>query len=240
MQSWTGQIGSGAELRFGLFPSFMYVKARVTGELAGIAVELAHALASDLGMSARLIEFPAPPQVVAALRDGECEVAFLGIDPVRGADVDYSPPLMRADFTYLVPAGCDVATIAGADRPGTRIAVVRGHAMETALVGKISSAHLVHAATPDAAFALLTDGAADVLAGIRPGLLAYAERLVGARVLAECYGSNTLALAVRKGDASGLARIRAFVVQAKASGLAVRSIVNAGLRGVDVVQDEAI
>jgi polar amino acid transport system substrate-binding protein len=233
--AWTEKIGTGGELRIGLFPSFMYVREPGSGTLRGIAVELARPLAADLGMMARLIEYPAPPQVVAALRDGACDVAFLGVDPVRGRDVDFSPPLMRADFTFLVPPGSAVGAIADVDSPGVRIAVVLGHAMETALAGQVEQATRVYAATPDAAFELLQGGGADVLAGIRPGLMAYARRFPRSAVLSDKYGANTLALAVAKGDAEGLARISAFVAAAKASGLAQHAIAAAGLEGIDVV-----
>jgi polar amino acid transport system substrate-binding protein len=214
----------------------MYVRDAATGTLRGIAVELARPLSAELGVAARLIEFPAPPRVVEALRAGLCDLAFLGVDPDRAKDVDFSPPLMRADFTFLVPPGSPVAAIADADRPGTRIAVVRGHAMETALVGQIDRATSVYADTPDAAFDLLQAGGADVLAGIRPGLMAYARRYHGSVVLPDRYGANTLALAVAKGDADGLARISAFVVAARSSGLATRAIAVAGLEGIDVVE----
>jgi polar amino acid transport system substrate-binding protein len=234
-EAWTARIGTGGPLRIGLFPSFMYVRETGTGLLRGIAVELAQPLAADLGMTARLIEYPAPPQVVAALRDGACDVAFLGVDPVRGKDVDFSPPLMRSEFTFLVPPGSAVGAITDADRPGVRIAVVHGHAMETALAGQVERATRVFAATPDAAFELMQGGGADVLAGIRPGLMAYARRYPGSALLPDRYGANTLALAVAKGDAEGLARISAFVAAAKVSGLAQRAIAAAGLEGIDVV-----
>jgi polar amino acid transport system substrate-binding protein len=214
----------------------MYVREPGSGTLRGIAVELAQPLAVQLGMTARLIEYPAPPQVVAALRDGACDVAFLGVDPIRGKDVDFSPPLMRAEFTFLVPPGSAVGAIADADQPGTRIAVVRGHAMETALAGQVELATRVYAATPDAAFELLQGGGADVLAGIRPGLMACARRFQGSAVLPDWYGANTLALAVAKGDAGGLARISAFVTAAKSTSLGRRAIVAAGLEGIDVVE----
>ena len=107
------------------------------------------------------------------MRAGACDVAFLGIDPSRAIDVDFSTPLMRADFTYLVPAGSTVSVIEDADRPGVRIAVVRNHAMDFALRGKLKQAEPVYADTPDAAIALLREGKVSVSAGIRPGLLDY-------------------------------------------------------------------
>ena len=223
----------GSTLRVALFPSFMYVKA-ADGTLHGVAIELAQALAQWLGVRAQLVEKAAPPQVVESLKAGETDIAFLGIDPVRGADVDFAGPLMRAEFTLLVGPTVKVGSIAEADRLGVSIAVVRGHAMETALRGKFPSARTVPADTPDAAFDLLMQDMVDVSAGIRPGLMAYAPRLPCSHVLADSYGSNTIALAVLKGQPERLARLVAFTREAKASGLARRAIDHARLQGIEV------
>ena len=165
-----------------LFPSFFYRKNPETGELQGVGIELARALAARLGVAAALREYPSPPKAVGALKAGECDVAFLGLDPDRATEVDFSPPYMQADFTFLVPAGAAARRIADADRPGIRVAVVRDHAMDFALRGKLEHAEPVYATTPDAAFDLLRAGQADVLAGIRPGLLRYSAGLPGSRI----------------------------------------------------------
>ena len=93
-------IVRSGKLRVALFPSFMYAKKPGTGELTGVAVELARALGERLGVEAVLIEFLSPPDVIEGFKAGACDVAFIGIDPNRANDVDFSSPLMRADFTY--------------------------------------------------------------------------------------------------------------------------------------------
>jgi polar amino acid transport system substrate-binding protein len=162
----------------------------------------------------------------------------LALTPARAAAVDFSPPLLAADFSYLVPDRSAVRSIADADRPGMRIALVRHHAMDTALRGQLQAAKPVYAETPDAAFELFRSGAADVLAGIRPGLLTYASLLAGTRVLADRYGRNVIALAVKKGETGWLGEVSAFVEQARAEGAVQRAIESAGLRGVEVAPIE--
>jgi hypothetical protein len=83
-----------------------------------------------------------------------------------------------------------------------------------------------------AAFELFRAGAADVLAGIRPGLLMYARMQPDMRVLDDRYGQNVIALAVKKGEAELLSAVRAFVEEAKANGAIERAIEAAGLGGV--------
>lgn len=221
-------------LRAGVFPSFLFARDGATGEPTGLAVMLAGELAAALGVRAEVQEYPHPPAALRGLVRGECDIALLGIDRGRAGEVDFTPPYLRADFTFLVPPGSEVTSLAEVDQPGTRVAVVSGHAMEIALRGQLTQARPIYAATPDAAFELLRAGEADVLAGIRPGLLAYAAALPGARVLDLRYGENLLAIAVAKGHAGCLGWVGDFVAAAKVSGLMHRIIARAGLAGVDV------
>lgn len=220
-------------LRLALFPSFFYRMDAASGEPRGVGVEIAREIAKRIGVALAAAECPSPPNVVEALALGAADVALLGIDPARAAAVDFSPPLLAADFSYLVPAASAVHAIVDADRPGTRIALVRHHAMDAALRGKLKHAERVYSDTPDAAFELFRAGAADVLAGIRPGLRMYAAQVSGVRVLADRYGRNVIALAVRKGMAERLSYLNEFVEQARADGTIKRAIVSARLQGVE-------
>lgn len=226
-------IARSGALRLALFPSFFY-RRDAGGEPRGVGIEIAQALAERIGVVLRPTEYPSPPKVVEGLAAGLADVALLGIDPVRGKEVDFSPPLLAADFTYLVPENSAARAIADADRPGVRVALVRHHAMDTALRGKLTAAVPVYVDTPDAAYDLFREGLADVLAGIRPGLLMYAGKLPGTRVLDDAYGRNVIALAVKKGEAGRLAYVGEFAMQARADGTVTRAIASAVLRGVDL------
>lgn len=228
-------IVDAGKLRIGLFPSFFYKRDEKSGQFSGWGIEMARALASRLGVALELVERPSPPAVVAALRTGECDAAFLGISADRGGEVDFTPAWAQAEFTFLLPPGAGAASISEADRPGTRIAVVSNHAMDFALRGKLSHAQPVYADTPDAAFELLRESKADVLAGIRPGLVGYAERMPGARVLPDRYGANVLGMAVAKGEAAWLAYVSAFVAETKSSGAAREAAAKVGAAGLELI-----
>jgi polar amino acid transport system substrate-binding protein len=222
----------GGRVRFGLFPSFFYSRDSATGVFAGFGIELARRFAEAQGQTLLLKEYGAPPAVLRALTDNDCDVALLGIDPGRGRDVDFSPPYLRADFTFLVQADTRIDRIAEVDRPGQRVAVVRNHAMDFALKGKLLRADWVYARTPDEAFDMVQAGDADILAGVRPGLLSYANLLPGARVLPDRYGENLLALAVAKGRDDWCLAVNRFVRDARMSGLIRRIIKSTSLAGV--------
>ena len=129
-------------VRVALFPP-MYTKDPATGEVGGMAMDLTRALAARLGIEVLPVEYATPGDVVAGLNAGTCDVAFLAIDPVRTAAVDFSPPYVERDFTYLVPTNSSIGSATDADQSGIRIAVVRTHASTLALSHIVQHAELV-------------------------------------------------------------------------------------------------
>jgi polar amino acid transport system substrate-binding protein len=218
-------------VRVALFPP-MYTQHPVTGEIGGMQIDLARALAVRLGIEVQPIVYPTPAEVVEGLKAGACDLAFLVIDPDRAAVVDFSSPYVERDFTYLVPGGSSIRCVADADRPGMRIAVVPTHASERALRGLLKQAEVVPAEGPDAAFDWLRHGEVDLLASARQDLLQYASQLPGSRVLPDRYGSSSAAIAVPKGHPGWLAYLNEFIEEAKTSGLVQRAIERAGQGGV--------
>jgi|EndMetStandDraft_8_1072994.scaffolds.fasta_scaffold15798_4 polar amino acid transport system substrate-binding protein len=224
------------KLRVGVFPSFQYSKDSATGQPRGLAIGIARALATRLGLGEVItVEHPTPPQVVQCVKTGACDVGFMLIDPARTIEVGFTPPFVRSDFTYLLPAGSSIRRAADVDRPGVRIAAVRGHASTAALVRIITQAQPVYADEYDPTFELLRTGNADAFASIREMLLQYSGQLPGSRVLEDSYQSNFAGIAVPKGNVGRLAYISEFLDDMKRSGSLQRAIDGAGLRGVEVV-----
>jgi len=224
------------KIRVGLFPP-QYVRDSVTGELCGVLLDIVRALGARIGVEVIVVERPTPSQTVDCLNGGACDIASLGFDPSRVAQVGgFSPPLLQVDYTYLVPAHSSIRSAADVDRPGVRIAVVRDHASTLALRRILRQAEQMEAETADAAFDLLRTGDVDAWASVRPALLDYSCRLSGSSVLGDSYGANFPALVVAKGQTARLAYLREFVEEAKASGLVQRTIERAGHAGYQVAR----
>jgi polar amino acid transport system substrate-binding protein len=168
------------------------------------------------------------------LKDNAWEVGFLAIDPARAAVVDFSPPYLQVDATYLVPEGSSVRTVDDADQPGVRIAVTGKSVEEIVLRRSLKRAELRSVDTIAAGFDLLRAKDADVLAAPRPALIPLSSRLPGSTVLPGRFHAAFGAMAVPKGQAARLAFITEFVENAKTSGLVQRAIDSAGVRGVQV------
>ncbi len=226
------------QVKAGLSPSFFYSRDPSSGELRGFGIALADALARALGHDLLLHEYADPHASILGLRARECDLLlFLGIDPSRTGDVAFSAPYVQADYTFLIPRASTVVAWPDLDRGGQRIAVVRGHKMELELAGKLLQAVHVHADTPDDAFELLRTGRVDAMAGIRPGLVKYAARLDGSRVLADGFGRNRLAMAVARENVALLRRLNDFIAASRASGLLHRMARDAGLDQGNIVDE---
>jgi polar amino acid transport system substrate-binding protein len=226
----TGKFRAGV----GVVAPHWAVKDTATGELRGVAVDIARELAKRLGVELVMVEYPSPPSVLDGLKTGAWDVGFLAIDPSRAALVDFSPPYLQIDATYLVQGNSAIRNISDADQPGIRIAVTRKSVEEIVLSRMLKRADLRSVDTIPAGFELLRTGNADALAVPRPAALQFSARLPGSRVLADRFHTTSGAMAVPKGQAKRLAYISEFVEQAKASGLVKIAIEHVGVHGVEV------
>jgi len=203
------------------------------GELSGVAVELARELARHLEISLSLIGFESAGKMFEAIKSDAWDVAFLAIDPARADEIDFTPPYLEIEGTYLVPESWPLSSIEEVDRPGVRIGVSANSAYDLFLSRSIGKAELVRAPNPNAAFELPIDDRVDVVAGVRQHLVANSSKLPGSRVFQGRFMAIQQALGIRKGRQAAEA-LSDFIEQAKACGLVARIIENAGVRGVSV------
>jgi polar amino acid transport system substrate-binding protein len=205
-----------------------------SGELRGVAVDLARELGKRVDVPVELVGFESAGQMVAGLKAGAWDVAFLAIDPGRAGEIDFTAPYIEIEGTYLVPAGSPLRTIADVDRAGVRIGVSANSAYDLFLSRELQRAELVRAPDPTSAFELVVAGKVDVVAGVRQSLMANAEKLPGSRVFAGRFMAIQQALGIPKGHDEGAKYLRSFIEDVKTSGLVARAIEKAGVRGVSV------
>ncbi|MBI2179694.1 MAG: ABC transporter substrate-binding protein [Deltaproteobacteria bacterium] len=206
----------------------------VSGELRGVAVDLALELGRRVGVPADLVAFESAGKMFDAVKASAWDVAFLAVDPGRADEIDFTAAYIEIEGTYLVPPGSPLRAIADVDREGVRIGVSANSAYDLYLSRSIQHARLVRAPTPDAAFELILTGTVDVIAGVRQHLIANAGKLPGARVLEGRFMAIEQALGIPKGRDAGAKYLREFIEDVKASGLVARAIEKAGVRGVTV------
>ena len=206
----------------------------VSGDLSGVAVDLARELGTRTGLPVELVAFGSAGNLFEGVKTGAWDAAFLAIDPARAEEIDFTAPYVEIEGTYLVPSDSPFSAIAEIDRKGVRVGVSANSAYDLFLSRSVQDAELVRAPDPNSAFALILAGKVDVVAGVRQHLVAHAEKLAGSRVLDGRFMAIRQALGIPKGRAEGAKYLREFIEDAKASGLVARAIEKAGVRGVSI------
>jgi len=207
---------------------------KATGEVGGTSATMGRALAQAAGVPARIIEYTAIAKLVEDAKAGEWDIAVVAFDPARRSVVDFAPPHIVVDLTFLVAPGSTIGSVAEADRAGVNIAAARGAATTLYLQREFKQAQVVQAENEPAAFNLIKEGKAQVYAQNRYMLLGLADNLPGARVLEDRFSAAEMSIALPKGRPAALAYVSEFVEQSKKSGIVSRAIAAANLRGVSV------
>lgn len=226
----TGTLRAG--INYGNF--ILAQKDPATGGSRGPAIDLARELGKRLGVPVELVAYTAVGTMVDGAKAGAWDIAFLGSDPARAGEIDFTAAYLELEATYLVPAGSRLRTIADVDQDGVRVAAPARANYELYLSRSLQSANLVRAENGDAAFKLLVEGRAEALAGLSQALVSLAEKLPGSRMIDGRFMAVPQSVGTPKGRDAGFAYLRAFVEEAKASGMVARSIQSTGYRGVSV------
>ena len=228
------QIAPTGRLRAALVKiPFLAKPDPASGQLKGVAPDLAEEFARRLGVPLEPMAFEAPNAAIAALRNGAADITFLAPTRERAALIDFGPPFMEMEMTLLVPPSSPITTLEGADERGRRIVAYERTAVEEMLKAKLTRATIVRVPIfgYKRALALLKAGGADAFADLRDALVAYQPGLPGARILPGSYGSNALAIGYAKDRSATADFVNGFTRSVTASGFVTDAIEKAGLRG---------
>jgi polar amino acid transport system substrate-binding protein len=185
------------------------------GEALGITVDLARELARRLAVPIELITFDAAGKVFDALKRGVWDIAFLAVEPVRAAEIDFTAPYVLIEGTYMVPKDSALQKIEDVDKAGVRIAVNKGSAYDLYLTRTLKNATLLRG---DDGVALFRKDRLEAAGGVRQPLEQYARKDPGVRVMAGRFMAIQQAMGLPKGRARAHAYLRGFVEEMKASG----------------------
>jgi len=188
------------------------------GEALGITVDLARELAGRLAVPIELITFDAAGKVFDALKRGVWDIAFLAVEPVRAAEIDFTAPYVLIEGTYMVPKDSALQAIEDVDRAGVRIAVATGSAYDLYLTRTIKSATLVRAPTGPAALDMFVRDKLEAAGGVKQPLVEFAARHPAVRVMDGRFMAIQQAMGTPKGRPRAHQYLRGFVEEMKASG----------------------
>jgi polar amino acid transport system substrate-binding protein len=200
----------------------------------GVASDLARELARRLGVPIAFSKFETAGALGDAVKTGAWDVAFLGAEPQRAAEIAFTAAYLEIPAIYLVPAGSSIRSVDEVDREGVRIAVAEKSAYELYLSRNIKHAKLVLTKGIDASYNAFVNDKLEVLSGLRPRLLSDVQKLPGARVLDGQFTGVQQAIGTPKARAAGAAFLRAFVEDVKAAGFVAQAISRNAVQGVSV------
>ena len=189
-------------------------------EPKGVTIMLAKELGKRLGVPVELVLFNAAGEVFGALKEGRWDIAFLAIEPVRAAEIDFTAPYVLIEGAYMVPKGSALKTPADVDQKGIRIAVGKGSAYDLYLTRTIKNAEIVRASTGGgrASIDLFLKEKFEAAAGVRQPLDEYAKTDPNVRVMEQRFMAIEQAMGTPKGRDAAAKYLKGFVEEMKASG----------------------
>ncbi len=221
-------LAPGGKLRaaINLGNSVLVQTDAATGQPKGITPDIARELGRRLGVPVELVTFDAAGKVFDAAKSGVWDIAFLAIEPVRSAEIEFTAPYVLIEGTYMVPADSPLHTIADVDRPGVRIAVGLGSAYDLYLTRTVKNATIVRATAGGGheMIDLFVKDKLEVAAGVRQPLLAYAATHPEVRVMDGRFMDIRQAMGTPKGRIAGARYLAAFIEDAKASGFVAEAL----------------
>lgn len=209
------------------------------GQPQGVSVDLAREAARRLGVAIELVTFNSAGAVVEAVKARQVDLAFVAIDPVRAADMEYTAPYVVIEGAYLVRNDSPLRSNDEVDRAGTRVVVGRGGAYDLYLTRQIKQATLVRAATSPAVTDMFLAQKLEVAAGVKQQLETDAKRVGQVRLLPGRFMVIEQAMGVPKGRTAAQAWLSRYVEEMKASDYVATALKRHNIEGAAVAPPRA-
>jgi polar amino acid transport system substrate-binding protein len=188
-----------------------------SGELRGLAVDLFDELAQRLSVRRSLVGYEGSVSVCEAGLEGAWDVAILAIDRVRAEQVDFTPPFVVLEGTYVTREPSPCSSVLGLDRAGMRISIVQDTVFDAHLTHSLRHAELIRSPTFRSAVDRFLAEGLDAVAGLKQQMAAFVEVNAGLRVMDGRFMAIEPSFAVPKGHGAGLRYLEAFAEELKAS-----------------------
>ena len=210
-----------------------------TKKLSGISVDIANEIGKRINLPIQLIPFKSASATVDGIKNGELDMVFVAIDPVRGADISYTPAYIQIEGAYMVKASSPLKSNIEVDVAGTEIVVGKGSAYDLYLTREIKNATLLRAASSQAVIDDFMAGKGNVAAGVKQQLESDAKRYEGLRMLPGRFMVINQSIGIPKAR-SDFAKTTAYlsevITQLKQSGFIVNSMQRHHIQGAKVAE----
>jgi polar amino acid transport system substrate-binding protein len=207
-------------------------------EPRGVSVDLARELGRRLGVPVELVTFTSAGRTVDAVTAAQVDIAFVAVDPARGAGMGQTAPYVVIEGAYLVKADSPIRSNAEVDKAGHRVIVATGSAYDLFLTRDLKAAQLVRTGTSQQVVDGMLAQNLDVAAGVRQQMQMDADRLNRARPTVRLLDGRFMvinqAMGLPKGRPAALVYLNAFVEEMKASGFVASALARHAIDGAAV------
>ena len=225
----TGKLRAGIAVGAVSSPTWS-VRDPATGQPRGVAVDIATALAAQLGVPLELKAYASTGEITNAGPRGEWDVGFMPVDATRAAILDFGPAYFLVESTWLVRADSGITTLADVDKPGVRPAGVTGTTTARSAARSLKNVRMVEYRSSEELIEHMRARDVDAIALGRESLVDLANKqLPGSRVLPGFYQATGVAIALPKGRPAGLAYATQFMERVKADGTVRKALDKSGL-----------
>jgi polar amino acid transport system substrate-binding protein len=210
-----------------------------THEPQGISVDIAREIGKRLGVPVELVPFKSAGNTVDAIKTGNIDMVFVAIDPVRGADISYTPPYIQIEGAYMVKANSPITANEQVDVAGNEIVVGKGSAYDLFLTREIKNATIFRAINSQAVIDDFMNGKGNVAAGVRQQLESDAKRYEGLRMLPGRFMAINQAIGIPKARPqyeNTTAYLSQVITQLKQSGFIAQAMQRHHIEGAKVAE----
>lgn len=218
------------QLKVCIWPDYYGITYRnpKTQELSGIDIDMAQALANDLGAHLQFVD-SSFATLLADLGSQRCDVAMfaVGITPERAAHLSFTKPYLQSDiYAITTQTNRRIHNWNDIDQAGHVVAVAKGTLHETVMKKKLQHARLLVLDTPFAREQEVQAGRADVFMTDYSYSQWFLKNADWARLIApeSPYQITPYAYAIQPGDPEWLNRLEQFVQHIKADGRLQRAV----------------
>lgn len=205
----------------------------------GVTIDIAKEIGKRTKLPIELISFQSAGQTVEALKAGTIDLIFVAIDPVRGADISYTPAYIQIEGAYMVKASSALRKNEEVDVSGNEIVVGKGSAYDLYLTREIKNASLLRSASSQAVVDDFMNGKGNVAAGVKQQLESDAKRYEGLRMLPGRFMVINQAIGIPKARPEyekTNAYLSEIIAELKASGFIASAMKRHGIEGAKVAE----
>ncbi len=224
------RVLAAGELRVCVWPDYYGISYRnpKTQQLSGIDIDMAQALARDLGVRLHFID-SSFARLIDDVTQDRCDIAMfaIGITPQRSEKLRFTRPHLVSDI-YAITSKSNrlIKTWDDIDQPGVVVAVAKGTLHEPVMREKLKRATLLVTATTQGREQEVESGRADLFMTDFPFSRRMLETTDWARLIAPTatYHLTRYAYAMQPGDDVWHARIERFLNAARRNGQLLAAI----------------